>query len=211
MERLTIKQDGEYYMKTLNDDCIVCASCEKCEKHINQLVKILGAYEDTGLTPEIVMEYKKFEDELVLKHNIRFNEAIERIEKYPQLQKENAELKKEVKLWEQGREAIANQAKLVEKISFENSKKHFEEKAENAKLKERLESVLNVVSKFMLYSQDINCVMCENPMKNMPFIRRDGEIYGCDGKCNVPNYTIDDVKKLILTHADKLKELGVEV
>lgn len=159
-------------------------------------------------------EKEQLKDELkhaYEKSNTAVNGYYELKENYEQLQKQNAELKKEVKLWEQGRESIANQAKLVEKISFENSKKYFEEKAENAKLKERLERVLNVVSKFMLYSQDINCVMCENPMKNMPFIRRDGEIYGCDGKCNVPNYTIDDVKKLILTHADKLKELGVEV
>ena len=59
MERLTIKQDEEYYIKTLNEDCTVCASCEKCEKHINQLVKILGAYEDTGLTPEEIEQLKK--------------------------------------------------------------------------------------------------------------------------------------------------------
>lgn len=63
-----------------------------------RIVETLADYEDTGLTPEIVMEYKKFEDELVLKHNIRFNEVLERIEKYPQLQKEDAELKELLKI-----------------------------------------------------------------------------------------------------------------
>lgn len=187
MERLTIKQDEEYYIKTLNDDCTVCASCERCEKHINQLVKILGAYEDTGLTPEILMEYKKFEDELVLKHNIRFNEAIERIEKYPQLQKENAELKKEVKLWEQGREVIANQAKLVEKVSCENAKKYFEEKAENTELKE----LLKLVASDVFIADD--CEICSDKEECM--LR---ETF--NGHCGFWQWQ----------HADKLKELGVE-
>lgn len=138
---------------------------------------LLEKYRDTGLTPDEVIEYKKFEDGLVLKYNTPLSVAIERIEKYPQLQKEieqlkdelnhaydksntavngyyelkqsyeqlqkeNAELKKEVKLWEQGREAIANQAKLVEKISFENSKKYFEEKAKKDQLAELLLLIL---------------------------------------------------------------------
>lgn len=163
MERLTIKQDGEYYIKTLNDDCIVCASCEKCEKHINQLVKILGAYEDTGLTPEEITS----------------------------IQKENEELKKEVKLWEQGREAIANQAKLVEKISFENSKKYFEEKAKKDKLAELLKLAI----------EDMN----------------DGHLcFKCGANCN--DKGLDDSQCEFISqcgcfkwqHADKLRGLGVE-
>ena len=64
-------------------------------------------------------------------------------QRYEELQKVNAELKKEVKLWEQGRESIANQSKLVEKISFENSKKYFDEKAKNYQLVELLKLAIN--------------------------------------------------------------------
>lgn len=76
---------------------------------------------------------------------------------------------------------------------------------ENAELKSKLERVLTVVSEFMMQSQDLNCVMCKNHMKNRPFILRVNEVYGCDGNCKVPNYTVDDVKKLILTNAELLK------
>ena len=143
---------------------------------------LLENYKETGLTPD----------------------AIEQNKEYIKI------LEKENKLIKEQYIKEADTVDCYKKLAQENADALFREKAENAKLKEKLESVLNVASKFMVNSQDMNCVMCENPMKNKPFIRRDGEIYGCDGNCNVPNYTIDDVKKLILTHADKLKELGVE-
>lgn len=92
MERLTIKQDGEYYIKTLNNDCIVCASCEKCEKHINQLVKILGAYEDTGLTPEEIEQLKDELNHAYDKSNTAVKGYYELKQSYEQLQKENADL-----------------------------------------------------------------------------------------------------------------------
>lgn len=100
MERLTIKQDGEYYMKTLNDDCIVCASCEKCEKHINQLVKILGAYEDTGLTPEEIEQNKEYiqilekENKLIKEQYIK---EADTVDCYKKLATENAKLKELIK------------------------------------------------------------------------------------------------------------------
>lgn len=88
MERLTSrKQDF---------DCLIEYLADRTNFDATRIQSILFRcvdYEDTGLTPDEVIEYKKFEDGLVLKYNTPLSIAIERIEKYPQLQKENAELK----------------------------------------------------------------------------------------------------------------------
>ena len=129
----------------------------------------LGAYEDTGLTPEEITS----------------------------IQKENEELKKEVKLWEQGREAIANQAKLVEKISFENSKKYFEEKAKKDKLAELLKLAIEDMK-----SLSKNFGICHHCINSSGYRNR------CKlGKTVNASFCNDWQWQ----HADKLKELGVEV
>ena len=40
----------------------------------NVVVERLAAYEDTGLTPEVCAEYKKFEDEVVARGGMTFGE-----------------------------------------------------------------------------------------------------------------------------------------
>lgn len=60
MDRLTQKHYGasDYYMacsETCANDCEMCGGCPDHEKMVNRL----GAYEDTGLTPEEVSMYAK--------------------------------------------------------------------------------------------------------------------------------------------------------
>lgn len=52
-------RDGK---KLLYNDCWNCTHRTKCNSDI---VERLAAYENTGLEPDIVAEYRKFEDELV--------------------------------------------------------------------------------------------------------------------------------------------------
>ena len=132
------------------------------------IIDKLGAYEDTGLTPEEITS----------------------------IQKENEELKKEVKLWEQGREAIANQAKLVEKISFENSKKYFEEKVKKDKLAELLKLAIEDMK-----SLSKNFGICHHCINSSGYCNR------CKlGKTVNASFCNDWQWQ----HADKLRGLGVE-
>lgn len=147
----------------------------------DMIIDRLGTYEDTGLTPEIAMEYKKFEDELVLKHNIRFNEALERIEKYPQLQKETEQLKDELKhAYEKSNTAVKGYYEL--KQSYEQLQK------ENAELKELLKLVVSDV-----------------------FNTNDCEICSDIEKCTLKETFNGHCGFWQWQHADKLKELGVKV
>ena len=67
MERLTKKRidDGEAYLACVElreNECDgICTTCWRAGEAVDKL----AAYEDTGLTPEEVAEYKKFEDEVV--------------------------------------------------------------------------------------------------------------------------------------------------
>lgn len=80
MDRLTGKHydRGDYYMECsgscANDD-EMCGGCLWLEKIINRL----GAYEDTGLEPDVCAEYKKFENEAVGK-GVLFQRIVELME-----------------------------------------------------------------------------------------------------------------------------------
>lgn len=158
----------------------------------DMIIDRLGAYEDTGLTPEIAMEYKKFEDELVLKHNIRFNEALERIEKYPQLQKETEQLKDELKhAYEKSNTAVKGYYEL--KQSYEQLQK------ENAELKELLKLAINELKRCA--DDNGGCYGCKNlDLDKDECICEEGKLL-----CN----SVDN-NMWQWQHADKLKELGVE-
>lgn len=78
MERLTkthyISANGHYMAcSELNSCCD--KECSTCD-HLDEIVERLAAYEDTGLEPEICVEYKKFEDEIVASGKT-FNNLIE--------------------------------------------------------------------------------------------------------------------------------------
>lgn len=65
MKRLTQKHYGasDYFM-ACSENCAESVDCTACPS-FDSLVDRLGAYEDTGLTPEDCAEYKKFEDEII--------------------------------------------------------------------------------------------------------------------------------------------------
>ena len=164
------------------------------------IIDKLGAYEDTGLTPEEIEQNKEYiqilekENKLIKEQYIKEADAVDY---YKKLAKENEELKKEVKLWEQGREAIANQAKLVEKISFENSKKYFEEKVQKGQLAELLKLAVEDIK-----SLSKHFGICHYCINSSGYCNR------CKlGKTVNASFCNDWQWQ----HADKLKELGVKV
>lgn len=71
MERMTRKDEQGYYVPVAIPPMLSC--------HRSECVDRLAAYEDTGLTPEEVAEYKKFEDEAVGK-GVPFSRIVELME-----------------------------------------------------------------------------------------------------------------------------------
>lgn len=73
MERLTMRygDSTEYYQKCAE----TCGECDGCW-NLNEAVNRLGAYEDTGLTPEVCANYKTFEDECISK-GVTFSRIVE--------------------------------------------------------------------------------------------------------------------------------------
>ena len=61
-----------------NVPCDGCADRAKCN---HDIFERLARYEDTGLTPDVVAEYKKFEDELVAS-GLTFNAVLKLIERH---------------------------------------------------------------------------------------------------------------------------------
>ncbi len=61
-----------------NAPCYGCADRVKCN---HDIFERLAQYEDTGLTPDVVAEYKKFEDELVAS-GLTFNAVLRLIERH---------------------------------------------------------------------------------------------------------------------------------
>ena len=165
----------------------------------------LGAYEDTGLTPDEVIEYKKFEDGLVLKYNTPLSIAIERIEKYPQLQKEIEQLKDELKhAYDKSNTAVKGYYEL--KQSYEQLQK------ENAELKELLKLAVEDIRGIVTGMEE--CELCKNNDvgENIKYCHKhDFDCKNCEvlqdckcGQCKGTN-------NWQWQHTDKLKELGVEI
>ena len=73
MERLTARSAG---IPILEPECKVRFTHDEL---IDRLIGRLAAYEDTGLTPEICANYKKFEDEAISK-GVTFNRIVELME-----------------------------------------------------------------------------------------------------------------------------------
>ena len=75
-DRLTNRtHDGHAYLVNVKDDEqeVECKS-ENTAQCILDSWERLAAYEDTGLTPEVCDEYRKFEDEVVARGGMTFGE-----------------------------------------------------------------------------------------------------------------------------------------
>ena len=68
-----------------------------------------------------------------------------------------------------------------------------------------LRLAFSTLAEFVANSDLINCYMCHNAMKNIP-IYKDGIVAGCDGNCQVPAYSAEDVVKAFLWEAKSLLE-----
>jgi len=65
--------------------------------------------------------------------------------------------------------------------------------------------VITLMAKYFLNSQDAQCLLCDNYMKNIKIIRQNGDVFGCDGNCQWnKEYTKDDLIELFEKEADKM-------
>ena len=78
MERLTEKEPNWI------DDELYMSACEPDDETVDAIYMKLKAYEDTGLEPAEVMEYKKFKDALVQKYNKPLKDILDLLEKQKQ-------------------------------------------------------------------------------------------------------------------------------
>ena len=76
MDRLTARTDGgiAYLVNVKQDEQEVDCKSRNTAQCIIDSWERLAAYEDTGLTPEVCAEYKKFEDEVVARGGMTFGE-----------------------------------------------------------------------------------------------------------------------------------------
>lgn len=73
MERLTVPYEyGDGYRSKCAETCGECDGCWGLDEIVNRL----GAYEDTGLPPEVCANYKTFEDECISK-GVTFSRIVE--------------------------------------------------------------------------------------------------------------------------------------
>ena len=72
-ERHYVEKDG-YYLKCSGEPSCP-ENCEECNR-LDEAIDRLGAYEDTGLPPEVCANYKTFEDECISK-GVTFSRIVE--------------------------------------------------------------------------------------------------------------------------------------
>ena len=73
MSRLTMPYEyGDGYRSKCAETCDECDGCWGLDEIVNRL----GAYEDTGLPPEVCANYKTFEDECISK-GVTFSRIVE--------------------------------------------------------------------------------------------------------------------------------------